>query len=121
MLSFTGVNADTLWQMSSGGLVSALSGCKKTMSFTWIGWPGKDVRPAFSRPLAASTALRLSTNPMLPLLTGRPQIPLQDREYVNARLLEEYQCLPVYIPDDVADRHYNGTVLLEQGRSKKDY
>lgn len=29
--------------MSSGGLVSALSGCKKKMSFTWIGWPGKDV------------------------------------------------------------------------------
>lgn len=23
--------------------MSALSGCKKTMSFTWIGWPGKDV------------------------------------------------------------------------------
>jgi trehalose 6-phosphate synthase len=31
------------FQMSSGGLVSALSGCKKTMSFTWIGWPGQDV------------------------------------------------------------------------------
>lgn len=29
--------------MSSGGLVSALSGCKKTMNFTWIGWPGQDV------------------------------------------------------------------------------
>ncbi|KZP00498.1 glycosyltransferase family 20 protein [Calocera viscosa TUFC12733] len=28
------------FKMSSGGLVSALSGCKKTMSFTWIGWPG---------------------------------------------------------------------------------
>jgi trehalose 6-phosphate synthase len=31
-------------QMSSGGLVSALSGAKKIMSFTWIGWTGKDVR-----------------------------------------------------------------------------
>ncbi|KAL7417205.1 trehalose 6-p synthase [Mrakia frigida] len=29
--------------MSSGGLVSALSGCKKTMSFTWIGWPGIEI------------------------------------------------------------------------------
>jgi trehalose-6-phosphate synthase len=29
--------------MSSGGLVSALSGLKKMMSFTWIGWPGIDV------------------------------------------------------------------------------
>jgi trehalose 6-phosphate synthase len=28
------------FKMSSGGLVSALSGCKKSMSFTWIGWPG---------------------------------------------------------------------------------
>ncbi|KAI8870678.1 hypothetical protein GQ42DRAFT_121901, partial [Ramicandelaber brevisporus] len=26
--------------MSSGGLVSALSGAKKDMPFTWIGWPG---------------------------------------------------------------------------------
>ncbi|KAI9099956.1 glycosyltransferase family 20-domain-containing protein [Phlyctochytrium arcticum] len=29
--------------MSSGGLVSALSGLKKEMKFTWIGWPGLDV------------------------------------------------------------------------------
>lgn len=28
------------YAMSSGGLVSALSGLKKLMSFTWIGWPG---------------------------------------------------------------------------------
>jgi trehalose-6-phosphate synthase len=26
--------------MSSGGLVSALSGLKKMMKFVWIGWPG---------------------------------------------------------------------------------
>lgn len=30
------------FSMSSGGLVSALSGLKKEMSFSWIGWPGKD-------------------------------------------------------------------------------
>lgn len=29
------------FKMSSGGLVAALSGLKKSMSFTWIGWPGK--------------------------------------------------------------------------------
>jgi trehalose-6-phosphate synthase len=29
------------FKMSSGGLVAALSGLKKQMSFTWIGWPGK--------------------------------------------------------------------------------
>ncbi|SCV73512.1 BQ2448_7438 [Microbotryum intermedium] len=28
---------------SSGGLASALSGCKKRMEFVWIGWPGFDV------------------------------------------------------------------------------
>jgi len=28
------------YKMSSGGLVSALSGLKKEMEFTWIGWPG---------------------------------------------------------------------------------
>jgi trehalose 6-phosphate synthase len=34
-------NGEYQFAMSSGGLVSALSGCKKKMSFTWIGWPGK--------------------------------------------------------------------------------
>jgi trehalose-6-phosphate synthase len=29
------------FKMSSGGLVTGLSGLKKMMSFTWIGWPGK--------------------------------------------------------------------------------
>ncbi|KAJ9097677.1 hypothetical protein QFC21_004714 [Naganishia friedmannii] len=65
------------YKMSSGGLVSALSGCKKTMSFTWIGWPGQD-------------------------------IPVEDREEVNATLLKDYQCYPVYLSNDLADRHYNG-------------
>lgn len=36
------------------------------------------------------------------------KIPVQDREYLNRRLLEEYQCYPVYLSDDLADRHYNG-------------
>lgn len=65
------------FKMSSGGLVSALSGCKKTMKFTWIGWPGKE-------------------------------IPVADRELVNSRLLKEYDCYPVYLSDELADRHYNG-------------
>jgi hypothetical protein len=33
------------FKMSSGGLVSALSGTKKSMSFTWIGWPGFYIPP----------------------------------------------------------------------------
>lgn len=38
------------FKMSSGGLVSALSGCKKSMEFTWIGWPGFYI-PLKDRPL----------------------------------------------------------------------
>ena len=38
------------FKMSSGGLVSALSGCKKSMSFTWIGWPGFYI-PVKDRPI----------------------------------------------------------------------
>ena len=33
------------FKMSSGGLVSALSGTKKSMSFTWIGWTGFYIPP----------------------------------------------------------------------------
>lgn len=69
------------------------------MSFTWIGWPGKDVSIYSSR---SSSRLTI-------------QIPEQDREYVNRRLLEEYQCYPVYLADDLADRHYNGGSLLSRG------
>lgn len=29
------------FKLSSGGLVSALTGVKKTTKFLWIGWPGK--------------------------------------------------------------------------------
>ncbi|QRV75072.1 glycosyltransferase family 20 protein [Ceratobasidium sp. AG-Ba] len=38
------------FKMSSGGLVSALSGCKKSMSFIWIGWTGLYIPPK-DRPL----------------------------------------------------------------------
>ena len=80
-------------QMSSGGLVSALSGVKKTMDFTWIGWPGKEV--SFEhKPLGAKK------------LTWK--IPEADREIVNKRLMEEHSCYPVYLSDELADRHYNG-------------
>jgi trehalose-6-phosphate synthase len=36
------------------------------------------------------------------------KIPVEDREEVNAHLLKEYQCYPVYLSDELADRHYNG-------------
>lgn len=33
---------------------------------------------------------------------------MQDRETVNRRLLDEYNCYPVYLSDELADSHYNG-------------
>lgn len=35
--------APWIYSMSSGGLVSALAGLKKIMSFVWIGWPGRSI------------------------------------------------------------------------------
>lgn len=63
--------------MSSGGLVSALSGLKKEMKFTWIGWPGID-------------------------------FPQSDHAVISETLLNDHSCFPVFVPDDIADAHYNG-------------
>ncbi|KAK2460983.1 hypothetical protein APHAL10511_007453 [Amanita phalloides] len=38
------------FKMSSGGLVSALTGFKKSLNFTWIGWPGFFI-PVKDRPI----------------------------------------------------------------------
>ncbi|KAK0566624.1 Trehalose-6-P synthase/phosphatase complex synthase subunit [Tilletia horrida] len=66
------------FSLSSGGLVSALSGCKKEgMTFTWIGWPGISV-------------------------------PRSDQIYIERKLEQEYGCTPVWLDDELADRHYNG-------------
>ncbi|KAJ3129120.1 Trehalose-6-P synthase/phosphatase complex synthase subunit [Nowakowskiella sp. JEL0407] len=62
------------FSMSSGGLVSALSGLKKEMTFSWIGL----------------------------------EIPPEERETVSKQLEEQHSCVPVYISNDVADKHYNG-------------
>nr|BAO72964.1 trehalose-6-phosphate synthase2 [Moniliella megachiliensis] len=62
---------------SSGGLVSALAGVKKTTPFVWIGWPGLSV-------------------------------PAQDRDFIESKLRTEFSCEPVWLPDDIADGHYNG-------------
>ena len=66
-----------IFKQSAGGLVSALRGTKKLMSFTWIGWPGVSV-PESSIP------------------------------YIEAMLEKNYQCKPVWLPEDVGERHYNG-------------
>ena len=35
-------------------------------------------------------------------------VPADEQDAVSAQLLETHSCLPVFIDDDVADRHYNG-------------
>lgn len=63
--------------MSSGGLVSALSGLKKNTTFTWIGWPG-------------------------------PGLPAEEHDTVAKQLMNEHNCVPVFLDDEIADKHYNG-------------
>ena len=63
--------------MSSGGLVSGLSGLSKTTTFQWYGWPGLEV-------------------------------PQDEVDIVAKRLKDEYNAVPIFIDDELADRHYNG-------------
>ena len=65
------------FSMSSGGLVSGLSGLSKSTTFQWYGWPGLEVPEKEAGPL-------------------------------TERLKDEYNAVPVYIDDELADRHYNG-------------
>lgn len=60
--------------MSSGGLVSGLSGMTKDTTFHWFGWPGLEV-------------------------------PEGDIEKVTKELEEKYQAVPIWLPDEMADRH----------------
>jgi len=63
--------------MSSGGLVSALSGVQKDLDFIWIGWIGCEIDEA-------------------------------EQPELRRRLLEEHNCLPVFLSDDIIERYYNG-------------
>ncbi|KAL9119220.1 MAG: hypothetical protein Q9187_004230 [Circinaria calcarea] len=65
------------FSMSSGGLVSGLSGLSKSTTFQWYGWPGLEVPEKEAGPL-------------------------------TERLKDEYNAVPVFIDDELADRHYNG-------------
>lgn len=65
------------FSMSSGGLVTGLSGLSKTTTFQWYGWPGLEV-------------------------------PENEVARVKQQLKDEYSAFPIFIDDDLADRHYNG-------------
>ena len=65
------------FSMSSGGLVSGLSGLSKSTTFQWYGWPGLEV-------------------------------PDNEAKLVTQRLKDEYNAIPVFVSDELADLHYNG-------------
>ncbi|POS82256.1 UDP-Glycosyltransferase/glycogen phosphorylase, partial [Erysiphe pulchra] len=65
------------FSMSSGGLVTGLSGLSKTTTFQWYGWPGLEVPESEAGPM-------------------------------TKRLSEDYGAVPVFIDEELADRHYNG-------------
>ncbi|CAO0792631.1 unnamed protein product [Mucor circinelloides] len=52
------------FKMSSGGLVTGLSGLKKMMSFTWIGWPGLNVPAEDKKGLEERLLNETSTMPV---------------------------------------------------------
>jgi trehalose-6-phosphate synthase len=41
------------------------------------------------------------------LIIGQ-EITQAEQPIVQQQLLERHSCMPVYIPDEVADKHYNG-------------
>jgi trehalose 6-phosphate synthase len=63
--------------MSSGGLVTGLSGLAKTTKFQWYGWPGLEV-------------------------------PENEKGPLIKQLQDEHGATPVFVDDELADRHYNG-------------
>ncbi|RYP92618.1 hypothetical protein DL770_001260 [Monosporascus sp. CRB-9-2] len=65
------------YSVSSGGLVTGLSGLSKTTDFQWYGWPGRE-------------------------------LPEEDVARVRKDLKEKHSAHPIFIDDELADRHYNG-------------
>lgn len=65
------------FSMSSGGLVSGLSGLSKSTTFQWYGWPGL-------------------------------QVPDGEVDEMKKKLKDDYGAVPVFIDDDLAEKHYNG-------------
>ena len=65
------------FNMSSGGLVTGLSGLAKTTKFQWYGWPGLEV-------------------------------PENEAGQLIKQLQDEHGATPVFVDDELADRHYNG-------------
>ena len=67
-------NDNYKYNVSSGGLVTGLSGLSKATRFQWFGWPGLE-------------------------------IPENDIERVTRELHEKHDAVPVWLSDDLADKH----------------
>lgn len=52
------------YSMSSGGLVTALSGLKKTTNFKWFGWPGQELPSSEQRKVSQDLAEKFSCIPV---------------------------------------------------------
>ena len=74
------------YSVSSGGLVTGLSGLSKTTNFQWYGWRGRE-------------------------------LPEEDIARVKKDLKEQHSAHPVFIDDELADRHYNGFASQSSLRS----
>lgn len=62
------------YNMSSGGLVTGLSGLGKSTKFMWFGWTGLE-------------------------------IPDDEKPVVEKKLKEQYNAVPVFLSDDLAEKH----------------
>ena len=67
-------NDNYKYNVSSGGLVTGLSGLSKATRFQWFGWPGLE-------------------------------IPEEDVERVTRELDEKHDAVPVWLSDELADKH----------------
>lgn len=76
------------FKLSSGGLVSALSGLKKLRKFIWIGWPGNFCHSS-------------------PITVGL-EVPEIDKHYISETLEKEHNCIPIFLDRDTADKYYRG-------------
>lgn len=70
-------NGEYSTRVSSGGLVTGLSGLSKSTKFQWYGWPGLEV-------------------------------PASEQQNLAAQLQKDEGAIPIFIDDELADRHYNG-------------
>lgn len=82
--------------MSSGGLVAALSGLKMK-SFLWIGWIGCEIASE-DQPQVEKMLLEVLSTHALSLFSP----------FFTQVNTQEHSCIPVYLPEKIADEHYNG-------------